>query len=349
MGGVGKLKNIYIDFTLSSLVLYQHTTVHKFQQSLTSIAMKFSTTTYFALLASMAAVQAAPSVPVTYDSTELSTRDLNRISTLVKELDSHKMKRNELSLEELTKRENQIVTEVLELVKDTNVAPSIIHYFATNSTFQPIVINAFVALLKSGVINYTSLFNALDESNLLGTVIQQLISDCSLYVEIFNLAKEVIGNLVDKVTSAIQGGTSKRDLVPVPQFTGEVKRDDNEPNQTVVSLLESLGNSGLATQVVKSILTDSSYIPFAKNLIKAVIDNNALPLGDIIDALKESPLLPDLLKQIFSIQTLQTVITNAFAAFAGKCSNASQSSLPSATTSVTTPTACKRRRRRSNY
>lgn len=238
-------------------------------------------------------------------------------------MEAHK---RELGVEgiEFEKRDYQIVTDVLAAINQTQLAPQILKFLATDSRLQPIVINGIIAVIKSGLINLPALFDALDESNLVGNVIEDLISDCSLYVELFNAAKGVISNLAnivkDKIASGISSLTSKREVAPYHYDMLNEKRDLND---VVVNLLDSLYQSGLASSVVKSVLTDSSYIPFAVNLIKAVLANNALNLGSLVDALKESGLAVDLLKQILTVNTFQTVVTNAFAAFAGTCAGSS--------------------------
>ena len=327
--------------------------------------MKITSASAIAILATSAAVTAAPAK--TESNTGLQARDMQEISQFLSELDSLVAKR-ELTDEEITKRESQLVTQVFSFIKDTNAAPLVLHFFATNPKIQPTVISTIILVLKSGLLNLTALFDALDESNLLANTIQDLISDCSLYVEIFNIAKKEIGNLASQITSKLLGGRSKRDLVPYPQAvdstSSALERRDlsdiekRDLNDLVVSTLESLSSSGLITSVIKSVITDPSYIPFATNLIKAVLQNKALDFGALINALKQSSLVPDLLKQILTINTLKTVATNAFAAFAGKCSTANTNPPSTKPPVVGGDTAapgsnkgpCKRRRRRrSNY
>ena len=63
-------------------------------------------------------------------------------------------------------------------------------------------------------------------------------------------------------------------------------------------MLDSLYKSGLATSVVKDILTNSDYIPFATDLIKAMIANNLIDLGNIVDAVKQSGLVTQLFQNL---------------------------------------------------
>ena len=84
-------------------------------------------------------------------------------------------------------------------------------------------------------------------------------------------------------------------------------------------MLDSLYKSGLATSVVKDILTNSDYIPFATDLIKAMIANNLIDLGNIVDAVKQSGLVTQLFQKLVNFGTVQTVAETAFAAYAGEC------------------------------
>lgn len=323
--------------------------------------MRLSSSAITAILAYTTFIEAAPAQVEANGA--VAVRQINHAELIskIEAFSEYKSKRESLT-DELDKREYEIVTEVLSALKDTNLAPQIIHYFATNSTFEPIVVNVIVGLLKSGLLNFDSLLSALVDSGLINTVIGQAISDCSLYQSLFSLAASLIKNLASKVETLIEEGvdkfTSKRDdsaLPAVAQF------DERDTSEVVINLLQSLGNSGLAYSVVKSILTDSSYIPFAVDLIKQVLANNALDIGEVLSAVKESGLLGSLFKQIFSLSTLETVVTTAFAAFSGDCGNptgtttskgATTTSKAGTTTTINggtstaTTTPCKKRRRR---
>jgi uncharacterized protein (UPF0297 family) len=277
--------------------------------------MKLSTTTVASLTTLAVAVNAAPAAT---NDAQLAIRELNLDSALA-ELNELKAKREGYE-SEISKREYKIVTDVLTAIKNTNLAPEILQYFGEAKSLQPVVVSVVVGLLKSDLINYTTVFQILDKSNLIGTVITQLISDCSLYVDLFNIAKSYISDLIPIVQSKLSDGLSSlglRDNLYQVRETEELEKRDVQ--DIVVNLMESLGNSGLAAQVVKTILTDPGYIPFAVELVTGIIAADALPVSEIVDAIKNTSLVSDLLKQILTFQTFDTVVTNAFAAFAGTC------------------------------
>lgn len=299
--------------------------------------MRLSSTAITAILAYTTFIEAAPAQFEA--SSELAVREIDHKELIarIEAFSEYKNKRDSIT-DELDKREYEIVTQVLSALNDTNLAPKIIHYFATNATFEPIVINAIVGLLKSGLLDFDSLLSALVDSGLINKVIDDVISDCTLYEKLFSLAASLIKNLASKVEDLIEEGveklTSKREDVALPAV---VQFDERDTSDVVINLLQSLGNSGLASSVVKSILTDSSYIPFAVDLIKQVLANNALDIGEVISAVKESGLLGSLFRKIFSLSTLETVVTTAFAAFNGDCGG----SLGTATTTGKATTTAK--------
>lgn len=290
--------------------------------------MKFLSASVAIALASTSVVNAAPAGA----STELIKREqLDEINGAITELQNIRFKRDEIE-GDISKREYQIVTSILSAINDTGIVPKVLAYGVSNDTLKPIIINAVVGVLKSGLINYNSLFNILDQSNLVYDVIEQLISDCNFYASLINVAEGVIGDLLGKI-----GDKSKRDIDLVEvralmntEMAEFVPVDKRDLSDVVVNVLESLADSGLATSVVKTVLNDPDFLSFGAELVKAIILSGALPLSEIVDAIKQSNFVGDLFKQLLTVQNAKTVVTNLFAAFSGKCLSAS----PAPTTST---------------
>lgn len=291
--------------------------------------MKISTTTLATVIACTTAVSAAPA---SHQSSVQKRADTEQLSEALKELQAFNSKRDTLSTH-LDKREYEIVTKVLSALNDTGTAPKVIHYLATNEKLQPIVIKTLVTVVKIGAMNLTTIFKALDESNLIVKVVNDLISDCHFYVSLFDIAKKIIKNLEKKVETLVKDGISKlnqRDMEVIQYQTRSTSQlqavdaefDKRDLDDVLANLLDSLGESGLASSVVKSIITDPSYVPFAVDLVKQILASGALSLSQLISALKDSNLVGDLLKQILTVETFKTVTTNAFAAFFGDCPGA---------------------------
>lgn len=296
------------------------------------------------------------------------------LAALSAHVENYRIKRDAIDME-IIKRDYAIVTDVLTAINQSQLAPKILEYLVTNENLEPIVVNVLIAVMKSGLISLQSVLDALVSSNLAVNVINDLISDCSLYAELFNAAAQVISNLAEKVEQKISEGVSSlitRDVNDNSLEAFITNVDKRDLDDVVNNLLDSLYKSGLATSVVKDVLTNSAYIPFATDLIKAMLANNLIDIGSIIDALKQSGLITQLFQEFLNWGTLQTVAETAFAALAGECSGASSggsgTSTPSTgnggsgsgsgsgsvTSNVGSADPCKkrrrvRRRRRSNY
>ncbi|CAK9438485.1 uncharacterized protein LODBEIA_P27090 [Lodderomyces beijingensis] len=302
------------------------------------------------------------------------------LQALVDYINNYKSKRDAID-SEILKRDYQIVTDVLTAIDQTQLAPAILDYFVSSPTFKPIIIDVLIAVMKSGIISLQAVLDALVSSNLAVNLINDLISDCSLYVDLFNIAASIISDLAGKVRELINQGitalvTRDEHDESLSAFVVAEKRLDFDVSTVVDNLLDSLYKSGLATSVVKDVLTNPAYLSFAVDLIKAMLANNLIDIPAIIDALTQSGLIGQLFSELLNFNTLATVAETAFAAFAGQCSGSSSSSsggsgLTWPTTTTTTPSTgggsitssqpgagsvgpCKkrrrvRRRRRSNY
>lgn len=325
--------------------------------------MKFSSASVTLVLALAATSVAAPASV----ESGLSKRQTDELNSAIAEINAFAAKRDELMVShgavEVSKREYAIVTQILSLINDTNLAPQIIQGLVDNTDIQPILTKTITALIKSGVINLTTLFIALDKSGLAATVIQDIISDCTFYADIYQLALGYISNLAQQIASKL----SKREELPVVVTDAVVTKRYDEDG-VVNNLLESLAQSGLASSVVRQLIVDPKFLKYGASLIEELFSSGALSIGDIVDALKDSDLVEDLFKQFFTIDTLKTVVVNALAAASGNCGSATTklttsktgtatATLSTATTgtktsntSTATATACKKKRKRSyNY
>jgi hypothetical protein len=322
--------------------------------------MKLSIATSALILTYLAAVNAAPSE---YDrGYAISKREVDHVNGIISSIESLKVKRETLSLVEISTRENQIVTDVLSAINDTNLAPGIIKYFIDDPTLSKIATNAIVSLVKSGVVNLNTLLKGLNDSGLAAQVITDLINDCDFYAEIYKLALSAIGDLVGKVFGkreleeqmAELQAIGQKDLAKRATTTGAPAATGGINLQAIItSLMESLKNSGLASSVVKALVVDDKFYSWGGDLIKQLFQSDALTVPELVSALLQSGLIPSLVKQFLNFATLRTVIVNALKAAAGKCDASTLSTLSA--TSTITPTSggsgptgtCKKRKRRS--
>lgn len=315
--------------------------------------MKLTATSATLVLAFTAAVNAAPAP---YEGeTAVSKRDLSAANDVALAMNEFVAKRDTMSADEIMKRENQIVTDVLSLIKNFGFAPQILEYLVTDPTFGPITEKTIVYLVKNGLVNIGTLLKALNDSGLAVLVIRGLINDCALYQEIFKIAEQFISNLVQKIKDKITGKRELAEFESAPIMVPSVEKRD--AYDVLVSVMESLKSSGLADQVVQALVTDQGFLNFGADLIKQLFQSGAITIPQLISDLADSGLVPSLFKAFFNLGTLNDVITTALAAASGKCGGpvsgtVASSAFPS--TTATTPTstgkgACRKRRRSYNY
>ncbi|CUM52584.1 uncharacterized protein AC631_00645 [Debaryomyces fabryi] len=324
--------------------------------------MKLSTTSAALILAFTASINAAPAGTPT--TTTLSKRDAENIGKAIALLNDYNAKRETSPSYQLDERDYPIVTTVLGYIKDTDLSSKILLYFVTNDYFAPIVKDTIIKLIKNGTINLTTLFTSLNNSGLAAQVIEDLINDCNFYGEIYKLAGSYISDLFDKIKSKISSIGSKRETIEERALTTASQIPDSETDDSVLTeLMESLKKSGLGTQVVSELIVNKDFLSFGAELIKGLIDQKAITLGELVDAIKDSGLVPSLFKQFFTLDTLKTVTVNALAAAFNKCGGSSATATAtsdsgsetsaSATTGTSTSTStggstnptCKKRKR----
>ncbi|KAI3406681.2 hypothetical protein KGF56_000527 [Candida oxycetoniae] len=308
--------------------------------------MKLNLATATLILAAVSHVAASPAAASLPGTTVLTQREINTANHAIASLNSFNKKRSLMTNEEIAKRESQIVTDVLAAIKDTNLAPGIIKYFINDPTLTKIATDVIVTAIKSGWINLSTLLKSLNDSGLAVDVIQNLISDCAFYAEIFKLVAQQLANLPQLIANLLGLNSSE-----VSSAVAKSKRDAlqdlvfarDEPVETLytrdgeailTSLMESLKSSGLANQVVQALVTEDSFYSWGASLIESLFKNNAISLTELISALLESGLIPSLIENFLNFDTLKTVVVTALAAAFGNCKDTTVSS-----TFATTPTA----------
>lgn len=326
-------------------------------------------------LALLTSVQAAPANFGTAE-TGLSKRQLEQLQEITATIQQYQVKRSEIvDPLELQAREYALVTQILAAINSTGLAPKIIQGLVDNKNLQPIVTQAVIAIIKSGLISLDTLFEALDKSGLAVRVIKDLLSDCTFYQDIFKLALGIIKDLVSKIEDKLSGGDPdvKRSLDDNYDLPPQVKRSDAEreammkrydEDGVVNNLLESLANSGLASSVVRALLVDPQFLEYGVLLIKTLWDEDLIDITAIIKAIANSGLVTSLFKEFFNLDTLKEVIFNALSALFGDCGGSTISGTPTGLTTQSTttttlptftatgtsvPTGCKKRRRRRSY
>ncbi|CUM62723.1 uncharacterized protein PRCAT00000280001 [Priceomyces carsonii] len=326
--------------------------------------MKLSVTSATFALALVTSVTAAP--PNEVKTTKLTKREVEQLNSLSLSLNTLAAKRDLLSPLELAAREYETLTEILKVIESTDLAPKIIDFLVSDSTIGPIITKVTVNLIKSGAIDITTLFTALNDSGLAAQVVEALINDCEFYAEIFKIVGEKIADLGELIHDKLTG-SSKRDIEIYEQEVAMKKaardvtvyRRADDDNTILENVLESLKNSNLAVQVVTELITDSSFLKWGANLVQQLFSSKAITLSELISAIAQSGLIPSLIKEFLTLDTLKAVIVNSLAAAFDNCGNSSlttstasatQTTSSGSSSTATKPSTCKRKRKRSyNY
>lgn len=284
-------------------------------------------------------------------------------------------KRSELDTE-LAAREYAIVTQVLTAIKDTELTPRILKFFVSNEVLKSAAITGVEYVIKSGLLSLKGLLQLLVQSGLITDVLNDVLGNCAVYSSILGIAKDLLVNLLKREDLALDAGVDfdgdlgvlKRDvellalverqvpyshdeaysllrrdgLVDGDELLGlldAVKRGDLEARDVddiVVNVLESLADSGLALQVVETVLTDGDFVTFAAALVKKLYEDGLILVSALVSAVTQSGLLPALLKELVNFSTLSKIATTALAAFDGECLSAGTNSTSDSTSDSTT-------------
>lgn len=313
--------------------------------------MKLSHSTLLAVLASSVAVQAAPAPIVEKLQTQLTKRDdLERALAQYEELQALKIKRTDLA-NELAEREYEIVTQVLTAIKDTDLAPVVLKFFVSNDTLKNLTITGLEYVIKSGLISLQQLLDLAVQSGLVVSVVNDVLTNCTVYVSIIDLVESLVKNVIlglftkregPKRPYTLEEGMEllRRDGLMQPGMLEGLDAEKRDVDDIIVNLLESLAESGLATQVVETILTDSSFLLFGAELIKELNSEGLINISSLISAVTLSGLLSQLVKEFLNFDTIKDIALTAIDAFDGNCSGTTLLNLTlTSTTSTSTSTS----------
>lgn len=261
---------------------------------------------------------------------ELTPREFEVTNNAIFNLEHYNTKRSLLTSEEISKRESQIVTQILTIIKDTNLAPGVIHYFITDPLLSDVTKLVVVTAIKNGWIDLGTLMKSLNDSGLAVSIIEDLINDCAFYSQIFKMVGELILGLPNVVSveagvspEAVSAAVSKREIPVYARDTEDI----------LTSLMESLKNSGLANQVVEALIIDDDFYTFGADLVSQLFSSGAITLEQLGEALVQSGLLPPILRLLLNVETIQKIVIKALSAALGVCKNS-----PTTSSIVTKPT-----------
>ena len=308
--------------------------------------MRFSQTVACAIIAASVAVEAAPAPITDKQNTNILSKRGELERALEQYLILHAMKsKRDLLNTELSAREYAIVTDVLTAIKDTGLAPVVLKFFVKNATLSNVAIDGVVFVVKSGIISAKSLLSLLVQSGLITSVLNDVLGNCEVYASIISIGETLLKGLFTR-----EDLSEKRSALTHDQGLELLRRDGlmapsdldhtdtleaRDLDDVVLNLLESLAASGLGSQVVETVLTDTQFLAFGAKLIQTLYADGLLKLDTLVSAVTESGLLPALLKELLNISTLETIAKTAISAATGKCSSNSTVVQPATAVSAT--------------
>lgn len=288
--------------------------------------MKFSNTALAVLATSAVVAEAAPTqMTESTASDSISLIKRQELENALSDLNELKMMREkrELLESELSAREYTIVTNVLDAIKDTNLAPVVLKYFTSNVVLQAAAVQGILFVIKSNLISAATLLKYLTQSGLITSVINDIIADCGFFAQVLGLLKSELGNIFkrDEPYTHEEGlELLRRDgLIEETEFDNLDMLDKRAVDDVINNVLDSLAKSGLATQVVEAALVDPKFYRFSALLIGVLYAQGLLKLQPLVQAVSQSGLIPALLSDLLNVLTLKTIASTAVNAFLGKC------------------------------
>ena len=278
-----------------------------------------------------AAVSTVSSMSISPQPMDLTPRELEIANNALFSLNHYNSKRELLTRDEIAKRESDIVTQILTIVKDTNLAPGVIHYLISDPLIKPVAEQVVVTAIKNGWIDLNTLMKSLNDSGLAVSVIEDLINDCAFYSQMFKLIGDLVLGLPTAVAS--QAGVSPQEVVDAVNKRDEVPIYTRDTQDILTSLMESLKNSGLANQVVEALVIDPDFYTFGADLVTKLFNSGAITLEQLGEALVQSGLLPPILNLLLNVDTIKKIVMKALSASLGFCRDT-----PTKSTIVTKPT-----------
>ncbi|EGW35720.1 uncharacterized protein SPAPADRAFT_58916, partial [Spathaspora passalidarum NRRL Y-27907] len=186
--------------------------------------MKLDLPTATLVLAAISQVAASPLVVEKVGTRALTTRQLETLTNAVANIEHYNSKRDTMDFFELAEREVQIVTDVLEALKDSQLAPAIISYIISDPQLSEVAQQVIILTIQSGVISLQTLLTSLNQSGLAVDVIHDLINNCQFYRQIFKLVLQQVANL-----PALIAGILHTNPVDILDFIGKVlKREEKK-------------------------------------------------------------------------------------------------------------------------
>lgn len=260
--------------------------------------MKLSTTAAASILLYVALTSSAPSYPLD-DAPEVPITEVAEIKSLVAGLQLYNQQ-NELV--QLQIRSNiPILDEILVALKDSELANVIIDFVLLTPPILDVAIEGTIFVLRSGLINLTDVFIALEKSGLVLQFLENSLDDPEILPGLLRLGKALLNengiNIFGK-RDEIAFDDQEVTLVE-PNF--ELSKRESE---LLDELFLALKESGLAWSVVQNLLTTPDLAAPSAHFLTEIVKSGAISISQVLVSLKESNLVLNLLRDILQDKAL---------------------------------------------
>ncbi|EAZ62836.1 predicted protein [Scheffersomyces stipitis CBS 6054] len=264
------------------------------------------------LLALSAACSAAP--VETEATTSLDTTEQAKLESLVTSLNQYNAQHNvpgykrELTvsdLQVLASRSNiPIVDAILAALNDSGLANVVIDFVLLSPELLSISIDGVIFTLKSGLINLTDVLIALQKSGLILQVLHLALNDPEILPGLLRIGKELLAQNGINIFSKRELNELSTEVEAVADDSFNVYDLSKRESELLNDLFTALRDSGLAASVIQHLLTTPELAAPAAHFLDAILKSGALSLGQLLQALKESNLVLNLLKDILNDRAL---------------------------------------------
>ena len=258
------------------------------------------------VLAYCALVDAAPTK---VNSVEQQQQQQQQVQSFVKQLNEFNQlkaisdsKPNEANTL-VARSDVPILDSILTALSDSGLANNVIDFVLLNPILLDVSANSFIFVLKSGLVNLTDVFIALEKSGLIIQTINLALDHPEILPGVLSIGKDFLelngihlfGRDDDELTVTEEEQTeSTKD---VPNLT---KRESEFLNE----LLTALKDSGLASSVILHLLTTPQLAQPSAYFVNQIVQSHAITIGQILDATIQSNIIWNLFRDILADKEL---------------------------------------------
>lgn len=233
------------------------------------------------------------------NATEISVSEIAEVQALVAGLQQYNQQNEVMRLH--VRSTIPILDEILAALKDSGLANVIIDFVLLTPPILDVAIEGTIFVLKSGLVNLTDVFIALEKSGLVLQFLENSLDDPEILPGLLGLGKALLNengiNIFGKRDEIASGEVQ---MFPIEPTVGLSKRESELLDELFLSLKES----GLAWSVVQNLLTTPELAAPSAHFLSEIVKSGAISLSQVLTALKESNLVFNLLRDILQDRAL---------------------------------------------